>query len=210
MPGCQYFIANTFAHLLGGLLVTGISTENPIINNIEKKPLSHLTMIILTFFFLFSVLSVKKGPLKYILFMLFCITIGQMLSGFVKKLKLEDVLSNTLLTVGAIFLSMTTIALFDKGNMLGWEAYLFAGLLGLILASIATMFMSKETKEANNVNMWISRFVVLLFTLYIGFDVEVMKVNATLCKSNPDYINESINLYLDIINLFSGVGGLND
>ena len=210
MPGCQYFIANTFAHLLGGLLITGISTENPVINNIEKKPLTHLSIIILTFFLLFSVLYIEKGPLKYFVFMLFCITIGQMLSGFVKKLKLEDVLSNTLLTVGAIFFSMTTIALFDKGNMLGWEVYLSAGLLGLILASIATIFMSKETKEANNIHMWISRFVVILFTLYIGFDVEVMKANAILCKSNPDYINESISLYLDIINLFSGVGGMND
>lgn len=207
MPGCPYFIANTFGHLLGGLLITGISTENPVVSAIEKKPLTHLALIIFAFFLLFALLSLENGPFKYILFAIFCAIFGQMITGFTKRLKQENLLSNTLLIVGTIVVSMTGIALLDKGNMLDWGVYLSAGLLGLIIAMIVTSMMTKTQKDADIFHLWFSRIIVVLFTLYLGFDIQVLKVNAKLCKSNPDYINESMNIYLDILNLFTGVGG---
>jgi FtsH-binding integral membrane protein len=207
MPGCPYFIANTFAHLLGGLLVTGISTENPLVDKIEKKPLTHLALVLFSFFLLFALLFTESGPFKYILFALFSASLGQTLTGFTKRLKQENLLSNTLIIVGTIFVCMTGIGLLDKGNMLDWEVYLSAALFGLIIAMVVTSMTTKTKKDADIVHLWISRLVVILFTLYIGFDVEVLKVNARLCKSNPDYVNESINVYLDILNLFTGVGG---
>ena len=207
MPGCPYFIANTFAHLLGGLLVTGISTENPLVDKIEKKPLTHLALVLFSFFLLFALLFTESGPFKYVLFALFSASLGQTLTGFTKRLKQENLLSNTLIIVGTIFVCMTGIGLLDKGNMLDWEVYLSAALFGLIIAMVVTSMTTKTKKDADIVHLWISRLVVILFTLYIGFDVEVLKVNARLCKSNPDYVNESINVYLDILNLFTGVGG---
>jgi hypothetical protein len=207
MPGCPYFIANTFAHLLGGLLVTGISTENPIIDGIEKKPLTHLSLVMFTFFLLFAIMFSEIGPFKYLLFALFCGILGQTITGFTKRLKQENLLSNTLIIVGTIFVAMTGIGLLDRGNMLGWGVYLSAALFGLIIAMIVTSMTTKTKKDADIAHLWISRLIVVLFTLYIGFDVEVLKLNAKLCKSNPDYVNESLNIYLDILNLFEGVGG---
>ena len=207
MPGCPYFIANTFGHLLGGLLVTGISTENPVVDGIEKKPLTHLTLILLAFFLIFALMVSEVGPFKYALFAIFCLVMGQTLSGFTKRLKQENLLSNTLIIVGTIFVCMTGIGLLDKGNMLDWGVYLSAGLFGLIVAMVITTFTTKTKEDADIAQLWISRFVVLLFTLYLGFDVQVLKVNSFLCKSNPDYVNESLNIYLDVLNLFSGVGG---
>ena len=207
MPGCPYFVANTLAHLLGGLLVTGISTENPLVSGIEKKPLTHLALVIFSFFLLFAVMYTESGPFKYILFALFCASFGQMLTGFTKRLQQENLLSNTLIIVGTIFVCMTGIGLLDRGNMLDWGVYLSAGLLGLIVAMVVTSMTTKTKKDADIVHLWISRIAVVLFTLYIGFDIEILKVNAILCKSNPDYINESMNIYLDILNLFTGAGG---
>jgi len=207
MPGCPYFIANTFAHLLGGLLVTGISTENPLVPGIEKKPLTHLALVLFSFFLLFALLFTESGPFKYVLFAIFCGTLGQTLTGFTKRLKQENLLSNTLIIVGTIFVCMTGIGLLDKGNMLDWGVYLSAALFGLIIAMVVTSMTTKTKKDADIVHLWISRLIVVLFTLYIGFDVEVLKVNARLCKSNPDYVNESLNIYLDILNLFTGAGG---
>jgi FtsH-binding integral membrane protein len=210
MPGCPYFIANTFAHLLGGLFITGISSENPAINNLDKKPISYIAIILAAFLFLYILFLTEPGPLKYLLFAIFCGLLGQSLSGLVKRLQEENLLSNNLIILGTIFFSMTVIGLLDKGNMLDWGVYLSAGLIGLIFATIITSLMTQDKKEANTINLWISRLVVVLFTLYIGFDVEVLKVNAKLCNSNPDYVNESLNLYLDIVNLFSGIAGSND
>lgn len=207
MPGCPYFIGNTFAHLLGGLLITGISTENPLVKKIEKKPLTHLALVLFSFFLLFALLYTEPGPFKYLLFALFSAALGQTLTGFTKRLKQENLLSNTLIILGTIFVCMTGIGLIDKGNMLDWGVYLSAALFGLIIAMVVTAMTTKTKKDADIAHLWISRIVVLLFTLYIGFDVQVLKVNAKLCKSNPDYVNESLNIYLDILNLFTGVGG---
>jgi FtsH-binding integral membrane protein len=50
----------------------------------------------------------------------------------------------------------------------------------------------------------------VLFTIYIAFDVEILKENAAACNGNPDYVNESVNLYLDIVNLFTGLSNAAD
>jgi len=209
MPGCPYFLANTFAHLLGGVLVTGISTENPIVKDLNKKPMTQLAMFGVVILLLGALLYTEVGPFKYVLAILFCLVLGQSLIAVVKRLQQEHLLSNTLIIVGIIFSSMVAIGLLDKGNMLGWNIYLSAGLFGLIIASIGTAFI-QDKKEANTAHLWISRLVVLLFTVYIGFDVQILKEHAKLCKSNPDYINESLNIYLDLVNLFSGAAGAQD
>ena len=202
MPGCPYFIANTFAHLFGGIIVTGLSTENPVFSDLDKKPISQFVLFLCAIFLLFVLLTVENGPMKYVLFIIFYILLGQTLVAFVKRLRQENVLSDTLGIVGAIFIAMLGLGIYDKNNMLGWGTYLFAGLIGLIVASIIGVLFGKN----KNNNVWLSRFAVLLFTLYIGYDVQVLKVHAKQCRSNPDYISESINLYLDLLNLFTGVG----
>jgi len=102
---------------------------------------------------------------------------------------------------------MTVVGFLDKGNMLPLESYLYAGLLGLIIATIGVALFAKPS-EAGKLHRWLSWFVVILFTLFIGYDVQVLKEHAKQCKSNPDYVQESINLYLDFLNLFQGVGSL--
>lgn len=207
MPGCPYFIANTFAHLFGAVLVTGISTENPLFGDLHKKPMTHLALFLISIGLIMGIFYADVGPVKYGLFVVFSLLLGQILSGFVKRLKQENLLSNTLIIVGTIFACMTGIGMLDRGNMLSWGTYLGAALFGLIIAMIVTAFSTKTKADADTAHLWISRAILVLFTLYVGFDVEVLKVNATLCKSNPDYVNESINLYLDIVNLFVGAGG---
>lgn len=208
MPGCPYFLANTFAHLLGGLTITGISTQHPFVADLEVKPITYIFAFIMSIVLLLVVLFSNPGPFKYIAFIALCATFGQILSGFVKRLKMENALSNTLILVGTVFLAMTALGLLDNGNMLSWKSYLFAGLIGLIIASLGLMFMAKNSKEASVFSQWLNWGIVILFTLYIGYDVQVLKEHAKLCKSNPDYVQESLNLYLDVLNIFQGIGDL--
>jgi FtsH-binding integral membrane protein len=208
MPGCPYFIAKTFAHFFGALLITGISMENNIITDIEKKPLTHLTLTVISIFILIMVFNMENGALKYIIFTIFCICFGQSLTGFSKILHDENLFSDTIILLNSIFLSMAAIGFIDKGNMLGWGTYLYAGLIGLIISMFATYFMSKDKKRADSIYAWINRGFVLLFALYTAFDVEVLKKNAINCVSNPDYINESLHLYIDYANLYASIGNL--
>ena len=207
MPGCPYFIANTFGHLLAGLFLTGISTETDVLN-LEKKPITHLGVLLFNIFLVFILVFINPGPFKYVLFVAFCLLFGQLLSSFVKRLKQQNVLSRTLLMATSVFLTMTVVGFLDKGNMLSWKIYLYSGLFGLILAIFGLAFLEKTEQEANTYNKWISVAVVVLFTLFVGYDIQVLKEHAKQCSSNPDYIKESINLYLDALNIFEGIGNL--
>ncbi len=205
MPSCPNFIANTFAHLLGGLLLTGISAESPLINRLDKKPITALFIFLLVIFTSYLIINTQKGVFKYILFFIFCVLFGQILVSVTNRLQMKGNLNEILFDVALIFMTMTFIGFVDNQNLIGWQNYLFGMLLILLLSFIASAFFSNE-KEKNTRHIWLSRLSVILFAIFIAFDVEILKENAKLCKS-PDYINESMNLYLDIANLFSGLGG---
>jgi len=206
MPGCPYFLANTFAHLLGGLMVTGISTENPLIGNVGKKPITHLSIILAVFANLFALMAVEPSMLKYGLYVSLAVIVGQMLSGFASRLKQKKTLSETLFTSGLVFFTMATIGVIDDQNLLGWGVYLWAALSVLLIATIYNVVMTESDKERADWRVWLARFGVGLFAVYVAFDVEILKANAAACVGDPDYVGESVNLYLDMVNLFTGIG----
>ena len=209
MPGCPYFIGNTFIHLFTGLILTALSAENPVAGNLSQKPLTHILFLLVLLVLLFIVMSVPVGPIKYALFVLLCLLLGQNLTGLEQRLKQKQLLSSVLFYTGAVFVTMVGLGLYDSQNLLGWGVYLSFALVALLVAMLFSALFIENPEERTSINMWISRLVVLLFTFYIAFDVEVLKENAKTCKGDPDYINESMALYLDILNLFTGVGSSN-
>ena len=80
-----------------------------------------------------------------------------------------------------------------------WGLYLFIGLSGLIIARLIEMVMGyKQKSKYSRIMSYVS---IVIFSLYIMYDTKKIIVNADNCV-NPDYINESINLFLDTLNLF--------
>lgn len=207
MPGCPYFLANTFGHLLAGLTLTGISTKQDVLR-LETNPIGQFGVSIVTLLLIVVLTFIDPGPLKYVLFVVFSLLFGQILSSFVKQLAQQNVLSDTLMLTASVFLMMAFIGFFDKGNMLSWKMYLYSGLFGLILATFGIFFLANTEQEANILKKWISVGAVILFTLFVGYDVQVLQEHAKQCASNPDYVQESIDLYLDVINIFQGIGNL--
>lgn len=206
---CPYFIGNTFAHLFGGLALTAVSSEHVLFQDLWNKPYTNLFLCLLLFLTLLFLLGSQVGVAKYAAFAVFCILMGQFLTGFVKQLQGENELSKTMIIVGTVFVAMMFIGFADKGNMLPVGNYLFAGLFALVVSMIATSVFMKE-KDANDLQIWFSRAIVVLFTLFLAFDVQVLREHAKACRQKPDYVQESLNLYLDIVNLFQGVGGLDN
>ena len=72
---------------------------------------------------------------------------------------------------------------------------------------ISELFINDPVKR-HTAFSWISRITVFLFAAFVGYDIQVLKENAKLCRGNPDYVKESVGLYLDILNLFTGFGGM--
>ena len=203
MPGSPNFIRNTFLHLLGGLLTTALSAENPIFGDINKKPMTQFVMIIVLLGSLFLVNVTPIGLPKYALYAVMCILLGQNLTALEQRLSVQGTLQWHIFITAGIFIIMAGIGAFDSQNLLEWETYL--GLtLGTLLISMICSALFFEGDKRNTTSLWINRVAAVLFAMYIGFDVEVLKANAKL-GGTPDYIKESIALYLDVINLFTGI-----
>ena len=91
---------------------------------------------------------------------------------------------------------------------------LFIALLVLIITQIVNIFIIRSDKETMNKNQkWLSIFSILLFSLFILYDTKVLLRNAKTCNIRshyPDYIKESFNIFLDILNTFINLLHINN
>lgn len=183
----------TYLHLTGALALTAVSSEYPMTDSPIVALIEFLAIIALTFL----IIPAKPGPYKYFLFAVFAILIGQTLAPLVDKFQAKGTLREVLFSVAGIFLAMTAVGFLDNQNILGFGPYLFAALLGLIVARIILIFTDPKTStNANNLVNW---FATALFAVYVAYDTQILKVQ----RKPYDYVNSSMGLFLDIINLFA-------
>ena len=198
------FLPIVYLHLLGGTAITFASSEYPL----SMSPFYTIGIILATFVLLFVMLAQSPGPLKYGIAILYCAVFGQLLSSLVKRLEHKQLLTQVLVSVLGIFLGMTLVGFVDNQNILGFAGYLMAGLLGLIVARIGVLIAlgtGVDTTSVMSVNTVLSWIGTGLFAVFIAMDTQRLKADAKATKK-PDYVNSSLALYLDIINLFSNVG----
>tara|TARA_B110000208_G_scaffold191887_1_gene260745 strand:- start:5695 stop:6276 length:582 start_codon:yes stop_codon:yes gene_type:complete len=90
-----------------------------------------------------------------------------------------------------------------------WGNYLLTALLGLIIARVVELFIVIQYPEYKTNHKLISYISVTIFSLLIMYDTKKIIVNANNCY-NPDYINESLSLLLDSVNIFSNIFMINE
>jgi len=211
MPTKAVFMGMTYLHLAGALGVTAISAEYPMV---KVNTWSHLGLAALSFVLLFAMLWSAPGPLKYLLFALFSVNLGQMLGPLVAHLQDKGILRQVLLLVVGVFAGMTALAFYDRGSFLGFGPYLLAGLIGLIVAEtvgivlgLTSAVTTQTFHDMSQVFAWVG---TVLFAVFVAYDTQKMKVCSVKAgpKASPDYIEASLNLYLDMLNLFSNIGQL--
>ena len=201
------FIGITYLHLLGGLGITAVSAKNPITSNLYVT----IAEFIILFIILFFIEAMKPGPFKYILAIIVVAIIGQIMAKFVENLENKKILDDVLIIVAGIFSAMTALGFYDKQNMLGFGPYLFAGLIGLIIARVILILVSlgdtsdQAVSTTDTILSWVG---TVIFSIYVAYDTQRIKEDARL--KDKDYVNSSMGLFLDVINLFQNVGDLMD
>ena len=93
---------------------------------------------------------------------------------------------------GVIFVSLATVATVSKRDFSFLGNFLFIGLVLLVVASLANLFFHIPAAS-----LAISAIAVLIFSGFILFDV-----NRVVMGGETNYIMATLNLYLDIYNLF--------
>ncbi len=94
-----------------------------------------------------------------------------------------------------IFFAMATIATVTKRDFSFLGKFLFVGLILLVVASLANVFF-----QVPAVSLTISAIAVLLFSMYLLHDV-----SRIVQGGETNYITATLNLFLDLYNLFIGL-----
>ncbi|MBJ7314246.1 Bax inhibitor-1/YccA family protein [Rugamonas sp. CCM 8940] len=95
-------------------------------------------------------------------------------------------------TVFAVLASVATVSKRDFSAMGKW---LFAGLIVLLLASVANIFLGMSA-----LSITISVIAIAIFSAYILYDVQQI-VNG----GETNYISATLRLYLDVYNIFTSL-----
>ena len=200
-----------YLHLLGALAVTAASAEFPISYIQGSSVFEQLTTVFLVAGLTLALLWMSPGPLKYLVYIAYVTLLGQLIAPMVALLQDAGLLRSVLISVAGIFGGMTLISFAAPARSLSMGPYLFAGLIGLVMAQVIGMVagvtetVSRATlTSVQRITAW---FGTALFAVYVAYDTQRMKRRVSGMES-PDYVEASLGVYLDILNLFAEVGSL--
>lgn len=133
-----------------------------------------------------------------ILFALYSFITGLTLSFIFVAFKLDSIVFVFGIT-SAVFAIMALIGTLTNIDLTKLETILFMGLIGIILASLINLIVGSQAFD-----LGITIIGIIIFTLYIAYDVQKIKLVAQSLEEDEDKaaIISAFVLYLDFINLF--------
>jgi FtsH-binding integral membrane protein len=204
----RVFFALILATLVSQLSITYYVSENVKIEDEEdknkdtKKFNGKLIGAYVAIFVIILILAFITMPpwLKFILFSLFSGAFGVIL-GYRKSGIDPDIIKSALVGTGSIFVAMFAfgVALIASGIKLGFKfgLGLLIALFFLIIITIVQFFIP----ESSLLKKILVIGSLMVFSLYIMYDTN----NILQRNYNGDFITASLDYYLDIINIFSGL-----
>lgn len=91
-----------------------------------------------------------------------------------------------------VFATMASIATTSKRDFSGLSSWLFAGMIVILLAAVANIFLQMPALQ-----IVISAIAVVIFSAYILFDVQ-----RVINGGETNYISATLSIYLNLYNVF--------
>ena len=195
--------SKVYGWMFVGLLIsfiTGyyISTKPNMIYNIFS-PATLLILVVVEIglcIWLSAGINKMQAQTAKILFGLYSFVTGLTLSTIFIAYKLDSIIIVFGIT-SLMFAIMALIGTFTKIDLTKIGTILFMGLIGIIIASIINIFLGSYAFD-----LGITIIGIIIFTLYIAYDVQKIKIISQNLEEDKAAIICAFNLYLDFINLF--------
>jgi FtsH-binding integral membrane protein len=156
-----------------------------------------LVVNITVFYALIYVRSVaRKVPTNFLLLLVFTLTEAYMVSAITSQYDPSSVFIAAILTAG-IVVSLSVYACTTKTDFTVCGGLLFTAVMTLFIAGIFSFFFRNRILQ-----IIISSLSVLVFSVYLVYDTQLILGNHSLKLQIDDYIFAAMNLYLDIIRIF--------
>jgi FtsH-binding integral membrane protein len=200
------FLLKIFLNLIFQLIVTYIVATKALGYDILKVHINFLLFFIISIILIILMVIIKNPYIKFILFTMFSILFGLMLSHRF-AITSPEIIKTALIGTLSIFITMFLFTLFllmigiEVGSTFG--LFLLISLIVMIIVLIVSHFMKNYSKY----HKIFSGILLFLFSLYIIYDTTNILVRDYY---NGDFITASLDYYLDIINIFVNLLTLNN
>jgi modulator of FtsH protease len=153
----------------------------------------------IAFGFFYAIEKNKNSGIGVVLLLAFTFFMGLMLSQLIGRiLNFSNGASLVMTAFGgtaAIFGVMASVATVSKRDFSGMGKWLFAGVLVLLVAVAANIFLQLPA-----LHLAISVIAILIFSAYILYDVQQV-----LNGGETNYITATLSIYLDVYNVFANL-----
>jgi modulator of FtsH protease len=155
-----------------------------------------LVFLGIAFAFFYGIEKTKNSSMGIVLLLAFTFFMGLMLSRMLGvMLGMKNGANLIALAFGGtsiIFFSMATLATTIKKDLSGMGKFLFVGVIVLLVASFANIFL-----QIPALMITISAIAIAIFSAYMLFDI-----NRIVTGGETNYITATLSIYLDVYNVF--------
>ena len=195
---CDNYLRNIFLYILSiyCLFITSLSYEKN--NNIMKTNSLRTIGFILTIVALFVMQFTKNIIIRHLSLFFVIIFIGLTSYDFINRFDTELIEQTAIRTFIAFIVSILFVYRF--GDLLkdkGYNYLLYFFLIIFIVYLIDVYFISQSH------NLIYSYLFIVIFIGFLLYDIKFILLRKQKCNSsNVDYIESSLDIFLDTINLF--------
>ncbi len=158
--------------------------------------LGFIAFMAIAFGFFYVIEKTKNSAAGVAVLLGFTFFMGLMLSRMIAQILHFSNGASLIMTAfggtGLVFATMASIATTSKRDFSGLSSWLFAGVVVIMLAAIANIFLQMPVLQ-----IVISAIAVAIFSAYILFDVQRI-ING----GETNYITATLAIYLDLYNVF--------
>jgi len=205
---CSNFILNSYLYILLSLLLicnVVILADKTQFDLFRKKGFFWVLLFVSIGLLILTMrLDPTKTLFKHMAWFLWIVTMGISMYPIYLRSKQNGVFISSLAVTFSIVALLTGLA-FYRPDLISLKMGPILSVLllsGILLQIFTALFQKKKT--ANNISFYMSYGFIALFSMFILYDTKKLQVHAKNCVV-PDYVNESLGIFLDILNLFSNI-----
>ncbi len=161
--------------------------------------LGFIAFMAIAFGFFYGIEKTKHSSTGVLLLLAFTFFMGLMLSRLIGHVLHFSNGTQLIMTAfggtAIVFAAMASIATTSKRDFSGLGSWLFAGVIVILLAAVANIFLQLPALQ-----IVISMVAIAIFSAYILFDVQRI-VNG----GETNYITATLAIYLDLYNVFANL-----
>ena len=213
---CRHYIFNTYLYILMALVIISLQVLSFDLYKLDIHSyiggiMSFVIFLLLIFGILYLTMSINPRSvlLKHISWLIFLSIVSLIAYPSYLKSKEQNTLLPVLLSLVGILVFFSVIVYINPDLVsFSWGPILLFILVGFIISHLIFFLTLKKRNKTQNSNYirFTSYGIILLFIFFIMYDTKKIVVGAKLCQEKTaDYINQSLGIVIDALNIFSNL-----